>query len=92
MKYSFLSKWTVLIMLLLTAGLTTFGILQFQSTMLYAVLALIGAAVIYALSWIVAFLDAIQERSWTWIIFLILLLPIVIGPLLYAFAGPKNTK
>jgi hypothetical protein len=92
LKYTFLSKWTVLIMMLLSAGLIAYGIVGFQSHMGYALLTLIGGIVIYALSWIIALLDAFQERSWFWVIMLFLLLPVVIGPVLYAFAGPKNTK
>jgi hypothetical protein len=91
-KYTFLSKWTVLIMTVLTAGLIVFGIIDFQSHAGYALLAFLGGVVVYALSWIIALLDAIQERSWFWVILLLVLLPIVIGPLLYAFGGPKNTK
>lgn len=92
MKYTFLSKWTVLIMTVLTAGLIAYGIISFQEHWGFALLAFVGGVVIYALSWIIALLDAIQERSWFWMILLILLLPVVIGPVLYSFGGPKNTK
>jgi hypothetical protein len=92
MKYTFLSKWTVLILTLLTGGLTAYGVINLTSQAGYAVLALVGGLILYALAWIIAFIDSIQERSWAWTIFLLVLLPIWIGPLLYSFIGPKNTK
>lgn len=92
MKYTFLSKWTVLILTLVTAGLTALGFTSLSSHAGYAVLALVGGLLVYAVAWIIAFFDSIQERSWAWTIFLLVLLPIWIGPVLYSFFGPKNTK
>jgi hypothetical protein len=91
-KYTFLSKWTVLIMTLLAAGLVVYGAMGMQSHAGYALLAFFGGLVIYGLSWVVALLDSIQERAWFWTIMLFLLLPLAIGPVLYSFGGPKNTK
>ncbi len=92
MKYTFLSKWTVLILTLVTAGLTYFGFANLQGSTGYALLALVGGFVLYVVAWLIALFDSIQERSWFWTIMLILLLPIWIGPVLYSFLGPKNTK
>jgi ABC-type spermidine/putrescine transport system permease subunit I len=57
-----------------------------------ALIAYAVAAIIYAIAWIVAFLDSFQEKRWGWLVALIILLPFWIGPLLYAVFGPKNTK
>lgn len=92
MKYTFLSKWTVLILTLLTAGLTILGFTSLSSHVGYALLALVAGLILYALAWIIALFDSIQERKWAWTIFLLVLLPIWVGPLLYSFLGPKNTK
>lgn len=96
MKYTFLSKWTVLILTLITGGLAGLGYyLEFGASTQhpwYALLALLVGLVIYAFAWIIAAMDAIQERKWGWLIGLILLLPFWIGPLLYSLFGPRNTK
>lgn len=98
MKYTFLSKWTVLILTAITAGLVylgymfTLGAPAGAAHPFYAVLALVGGLVVYALGWLIALIDSIQEGKWAWTIFLVLLLPIWIGPLLYSFFGPRNTK
>lgn len=94
MKYTFLSKWTVLALTILTAGLTYFGIflITHQNGALYAVLALIGGLVIYGIAWIIALADSIQERKWVWSVLLFLLIPIWVGPLLYSVFGPRNTR
>lgn len=98
MKYTFLSKWTVLILTAITAGLVylgyalTLGAPSGAEHPFYAILALVGGLVVYAFGWLIALIDSIQEGKWGWTIFLILLLPIWIGPLLYSFFGPRNTK
>ncbi len=96
MKYTFLSKWTVLILTLITAGLASLGYyLEFVTATQhpwYALLALVAGLVVYSFAWIIATLDAIQGRKWGWLLGLILLLPLWIGPLLYSLLGPRNTK
>jgi hypothetical protein len=93
-KYTFLSKWTVLILTLITAGLAYYGVstLGHGGDTGFALLALVGGLIVYAFAWIIALLDAIQERKLAWIILLIILLPVWVGPLLYSFLGPRNTK
>jgi hypothetical protein len=99
MKYTFLSKWTVLILTVLTAALIVVGVMLTQPQGLFgpsngwlAALSFVVAAVVYFLAWIIALFDSIQERRWGWLITLIILSPVLIGPLLYSLIGPKNTK
>lgn len=98
MKYTFLSKWTVLILTVLTAALIVIGVLLAQggtfgpSNIGLSLLAYLVAAIVYFVGWIIALLDSIQERRWGWLITLIILSPVLIGPLLYSLFGPKNTK
>lgn len=94
MKYTLLSKWTVLILTIITGGLTYYGIylITHQNSALYAVLALVGGLLIYAIAWIIALADSIQERKWGWSVLLFLLIPIWVGPLLYSVFGPRNTR
>lgn len=93
-KYTFLSKWTVLIMTLITGGLTYYGIylITHQNSALYAILALVGGLVVYGIAWLIALADSIQERKWGWSVLLFLLIPIWVGPLLYSVFGPRNTR
>jgi hypothetical protein len=98
-KYSFLSKWTVLILTAITIGVGILAIsMTFQwpfdlaSNIGLGVLLLLVAALVYAVAWIVGFIDSIQERAYGWTVALIVLLPFFVGPLLYSFLGPKNTK
>jgi len=99
MKVTFLSKWTVLLLTIISIALTVIGVLIGQgnffgmaSNIGLALLAYVVAAIIYAIAWIVALLDSIQEKRWGWLVVLIILLPFWIGPVLYALIGPKNTK
>jgi hypothetical protein len=98
-KYTFLSKWTVLILTVITVGLfILFTSLTFQTPINLAsniglgLLMLLLAVIVYAIAWIVGFIDSIQERAYGWTVALFLLLPFFIGPLLYSFFGPKNTR
>ena len=100
MKYTFLSKWTVLLLTLGAGGLATLGYSQlfgltapdFQSPQLRGLLAILAGVVAYACAWFVALADSLQERKWAWSIALVVLLPLLIGPLLYSFFGPRNTR
>jgi hypothetical protein len=101
MKYTFLSKWTVLILTVVTVALTVVGIgliggglgsFSLPLTGIGGVLVILGGVLVYALAWIIALADSIQERAWGWSIGLVVLLPLGVGPLLYSFLGPKNTK
>jgi len=97
-KYTFLSKWTVLILTLITIALIAVGVLLAQggvfgsSNIGLSLIAYLVAAVVYLVAWIVALFDSIQERRWGWLVALIILSPVLIGPLLYSVIGPKNTK
>jgi hypothetical protein len=100
-KYTFLSKWTVLVLTVVTAALVVvgFGLITGSVGSLAlpqggpgGVLALLGGVVVYALAWVIALADAIQEGKWGWAVALVVLLPLWIGPLLYSFLGPRNTK
>lgn len=92
MKYTFLSKWTSLILTVVTAGLAYYGYVNIQHHVGYAVLIFLGAVAVYGLAWLIALFDSIQERRFGWTILLFLLLPLWIGPLVYGFFGPRNTK
>ncbi|HEX6122930.1 MAG TPA: hypothetical protein VFY89_07210 [Ktedonobacterales bacterium] len=99
MKYTFLSKWTVLILTILTAALIVVGVMLTQPQGLFgtqnaglSVLAFLVAALVYLIAWIIALFDSIQERRWGWLVALIILSPVLIGPLLYSLIGPRNTK
>ena len=94
MKYTFLSKWTVLILTLITGGLAYYGISTISQPggAGFALLALLIGLLVYGIAWIIALLDSIQERKLAWTIMLVILLPVWVGPLLYSFLGPRNTK
>jgi hypothetical protein len=96
MKYTFLSKWTVLVLTLLTVLLIWVGVSRaFIATPhdpLVGTLLIMLGAFVYALAWIVAFIDSVQEKVYAWSVVLLLLLPFAVGPLFYSLIGPKNTK
>jgi hypothetical protein len=92
-KYTFLSKWTVLILTLITFGLLYLGIsLIGHSQPLQGALALLLGLLIYVFAWFIALFDSIQERRWGWLVGLIVLLPLGIAPIVYSLLGPRNTK
>lgn len=93
-KYTFLSKWTVLILTLLSAGLV-YGAIQLGFKGLHVVtspLMIVVALLLYIFAWFVALFDSMQEKRFGWTIGLIVMLPIAIGPIVYSVFGPKNTK
>jgi membrane-bound acyltransferase YfiQ involved in biofilm formation len=99
LKFTFLSKWTVLILTIVTIGLVVlFTSMTFQTPINMAsniglgILLVLLAILVYAIAWIVAFIDSIQEKAYGWTVALFLLLPFFIGPLFYSFLGPKNTR
>lgn len=102
MKYTFLSKWTVLLLTLATVALGALGCAFLGATFGdrlfldhnagYAVLAFFGALFAYALAWIVGFLDSVQESRYGWSIGMVVLIPFLVGPILYSVFGPRNTK
>jgi hypothetical protein len=94
MKYTLLSKWTVLGLTVVTGGMITGGIklLGGGGNTPVGILLLIAGVVVYGIAWIVAFLDALQERRFGWALGLIPLGLILIGPAVYGLLGPKNTK
>ncbi len=98
-KYTFLSKWTVLILTIVTVGLVVlFTSMTFQAPIsgmdnpVLGILLLLLAVLVYAIAWIVAFIDSIQEKAYGWTVALFLLVPFLIGPLFYSLLGPKNTR
>lgn len=96
MKYTFLSKWTVLVLTLATAGFAYWGYVLMmgpeQQRPGWAALVFVGGLLVYGIAWLIAVFDSMQERRWGWTILLFLLVPVWIGPMLYGFVGPKNTK
>jgi len=99
MKVTFLSKWTVLILTAVTAVLTLVGLgmttgwpMDLGSNVGLAIVLFLVGFLVYAVAWIIGFLDSIQERRFGWTFGLIVLLPVLVGPLLYSLLGPRNTK
>ena len=96
MKYTFLSKWTVLVLTVATAAATIFGIrwtFGDGSTNVGAgILLLVVGLVVYAIAWLIALIDSIQERRFGWSIMLVVLSVFFVGPAIYGLLGPKNTK
>lgn len=98
MKVTFLSKWTVLLLTVISIALTVVGVLLTQgrigtaSNVGLAIILFAVAVVVYAIAWIVGLFDSIQEKRWGWTVALIILAPVWIGPVLYSLIGPKNTK
>lgn len=98
MKVTFLSKWTVLLLTVISIALTVVGVLLTQgrigtaSNVGLAIILFAVAVVVYAIAWFVGLFDSIQERRWGWTVALIILAPVWIGPVLYSLIGPKNTK
>ncbi len=96
MKYTFLSKWTVLVLTVATVAATIFGI-RFafgngSDNIGGGILLLVAGLLVYAIAWIIALLDSIQERHFGWSVILIILVPFFVGPAVYGLIGPKNTK
>lgn len=96
MRYTFLSKWTVLILTLVTAGAAYWGyVLIFANDVphpWWGALVLLGGVLVYALAWIIALFDSIQERKFGWSLGLFVLLPFWVGPIMYSLFGPRNTR
>ena len=88
MKYTFLSKWTVLILTVVTAALAYVGFSflngTFGTNALLGTLALLVGGLVYAIAWI--------SGAPGWTVALVILLPVWVGPLLYSLFGPRNTK
>jgi hypothetical protein len=93
-KYTLLSKWTVLILTLVTVGLIGGGIkLAFGGDNVgVGILLMIVGLPIYAIAWFVALFDSLQEKRYGWSVGLVVLVPFLIGPALYGLIGPRNTK
>ncbi|HEX6541040.1 MAG TPA: hypothetical protein VF040_04735 [Ktedonobacterales bacterium] len=99
MKMTFLSKWTVLLLTVISVALTVAGVLAAQGKAFgsggnvgLAIILFLVAAILYAFAWFVGLFDSIQERRWGWTVTLVILLPVWIGPVLYSLIGPRNTK
>lgn len=92
MKYTILSKWTVLALTIIAIALVVVSVGVLNSGVGLKVLLIAVAVVIYAFAWFVALFDSIQERRWGWTILLIPLAVTGLGPILYSLFGPKNTR
>lgn len=98
MKMTFLSKWTVLLLTVISIALTIVGVLFMQGqigaekNIGLAIILIVVAVVVYAFAWFVGLFDSIQERRWGWTVAMIILAPVWIGPVLYSLIGPRNTK
>ena len=88
--YTFLSKWTVLGLTAVSGGLLWAAISGPLTD--NRVTSILGALILYAIGWVIALLDSIQERKFIWTSGLIVLTPFLVGPLLYSFFGPRNKR
>jgi uncharacterized membrane protein len=52
--------------------------------------AIVIGGLVYAFAWIIGVLDSLQSRRLGWLLALILLLPLGIGPLLYSIFGLQH--
>ncbi len=79
---------TLLIMTVIAIGLMLLGfgeISHRQSGV--GLLAIVIGSMVYALDWAIALLDSLQAHRPGWSLVLILLLPLGVGPLVYAVLG-----
>jgi hypothetical protein len=84
---------TLLIMSLISVGLTALGFIEIKSHQTgVGLLAIVIGSLIYTLAWIIALLDSLQDGRVGWSVALILLLPLGIGPLLYGILGLGRTR
>jgi len=75
-------------MSLISLGLTAFGSIETRSHQAgVGLLAIVIGSLVYSLAWIIALLDSVQAGRTGWLVALILLLPLGIGPLLYGILG-----
>ena len=86
-RYTFLSKWTVLSLTAVAAVMVYLAATQ-ANHFLFGFI----AVVVYGFAWLIGVLDSLQEGKWGWAIGMIVLAPLLVGPLLYSFFGPKNTR
>lgn len=87
--YTFLSKWTVLGLTAIAGGLIYSGLGPLADQRVSLILV---GILMYAVGWVIALLDSLQERKFVWTIGLLILSPVLVGPLLYSFFGPRNTR
>jgi hypothetical protein len=76
-------------MSLISLGLTAFGSIEIRSHQAgVGVLAIAISSLVYTMAWILAVLYSLHAARPGWLVALILLLPLGIGPLLYGILGP----
>jgi hypothetical protein len=93
MKHVRRGRATLLIMSLISFGLTAFGFIETKSHLSgIGLLAIVIGSLVYTLAWIIALLDSLHAGRVGWSVALILLLPLGIGPLLYGLLGLGRTR
>jgi len=80
-------------MTVIAIGLTVLGFWQVTTHQNGTGLsAIIIGGLVYGLAWIIGVLDSLQGHRLGWLLALILLLPLGIGPLLYGIFGLRNIR
>lgn len=93
MTHVWRGRATLLIMSLISFGLTALGFIESKSHQTgVGLLAIVVGSLVYTLAWIIALLDSLQAGRVRWSVALILLLPLGIGPLLYGVLGLGRTR
>ena len=86
------ARWALVFMTVTAIGLTGLGYWQSSTGQTGTGLAaIIVGGLVYALAWMIGVLDSLQTRRLGWLLALILLLPIAIGPLLYSIFGLRSS-
>jgi hypothetical protein len=93
MKHVRRGRATLLIMSLISFGLTALGFIETKSYLSgIGLLAIVIGSLVYTLAWMIALLDSLHAGRVGWSVALILLLPLGIGPLLYGLLGLGRTR
>ena len=88
MRHPTRGRWTLIAMTLIAVGLTILGVQQFAAGQSNTGLpAIVMGNLVYLFAWIIGMLDSVQARRTGWTLAQLLLLPFVVGPLLYALFG-----
>jgi hypothetical protein len=81
-------RWILLFMTAIAIALSLLGFQQISAGQVgVGWAAIVVGGLVYAFAWIIGVLDSLQSRHFGWLLALILLLPLGVGPLLYSIFG-----